>query len=306
MHRRAFLRLMTIAGAAGLAGACAREAADAPAATPTAAAPTSASASPAIARVAPEADPVLSVISASYEQLTGTRPFAFGLTGTDNSPVTGADVELWVVPEAGTGTPSGPYATKYHAMEGQPLGLYVTEVDLAQAGPTSFVAVTADGRAGADDIQVATPETSEIPAPGRKAPSVATPTNKSKLGFEKVCTLQPPCGMHGISLDDALAKGRPVVLAFATPAFCQTAVCGPSVGVVEKVRTSRDWGDVAFIHCEIYTDAGESIAKPVNDWQLPSEPWLFTIDAQGRIKDRTDGPLITLKDEVTRLVQAIA
>ena len=277
-----------------------------PSETSTTAAATTASGSPAVPRVAPDADPVLSVISASYEQLTGTRSFAFGITGADNAPVTAADVELWVVPEAGTGTPAGPYKTTYHAVEGQPPGLYVTEVELIEAGPTSFVAVTSDGRAGADDIQVATPQTSEIPTPGRKAPSVATPTKRQDLGFEKICTLEPPCGMHDISLDDALAKGRPAVLAFATPAFCQTAVCGPSVGVVEQVRASKDWGDVAFIHCEIYTDDGQTVAEPVTKWKLPSEPWLFTIDAQGRVTDRTDGPLITLEDQVAKLVQAIA
>ena len=308
MHRRLFLRLATGAGAAGLLAACGRGPADgAASATPT---PTSAASaapvSPAVARVAPDAEPVLNVISASFEQLTGTHPFAFGIVGPDNAPVTGADVNLWVVPQAGTGEPAGPFPTTYQEVEGQPLGLYVTEVELTEAGPTSFVAVTGDGRAGADDVQVATPETSAIPAPGQEAISVATPTEKKDLGFETICTLDPPCGMHDISLDDALAEGRPVVLAFATPAFCQTAVCGPSIGVVEGVRQDKDWGDVAFVHCEIYTDAGQTVAEPVSEWQLPSEPWLFTIDADGRIADRTDGPLMTLQDHVVKMVQAIA
>lgn len=306
MHRRVFLRAMASAGVAGLLAACGRDAANAPRAASTTAAATPMSGSPAVARVAPGADPTLNIISASYEQLTGTRAFAFGITGLDNAPVTAPDAKLWVVPQAGTGEPSGPYRTTYHEVDGQPLGLYVAEIKLTEPGPTSFVAVTNDGRAGADDLQVATPETSSIPAPGRKAASVATPTRRRDLGFEKICTLEPPCGMHDISLDDALAKGRPTVLTFATPAYCQTAVCGPSVGVVEQVRTSKDWGDVAFIHCEIYTDAGETVAEPVTKWKLPSEPWLFTVDAQGRVSDRTDGPLITLEDQVTKLVQAVA
>ncbi|MPZ73580.1 MAG: hypothetical protein GEU74_10185 [Nitriliruptorales bacterium] len=305
MDRRVFLRLMAGAGAAGVMAGCGNEPAE-PGAGATAAASPPAAGSPAVARVAPDADPVLNVISASYEQLTGTRPFAFGLVGPDNTPVTGADAELWVVPQGGTGEPAGPFTTTYHEVEGQPLGLYVTEVELTEAGPTSFVAVTGDGRAGADDIQVATPESSQIPAPGQEAVAVATPTEDKPLGFEKICTLDPPCGMHDISLDDALAKGRPVVLAFATPAFCQTAVCGPSVGVVEEVRTTGAWGDVAFIHCEIFTDAGQTVAKPVKEWKLPSEPWLFTIDADGRINNRSDGPLMTLEDQVENMVQAVA
>ena len=306
MHRRLFLRLAAGAGAAGLLAACGRAAVDgAGTAAPTTPA-TATAGSPAVARVAPDAEPVLNVISASYEQLTGTRPFAFGIVGPDNVPVAGADVNLWVVPQGGTGEPAGPYPTTYQELEGQPLGLYVTEVELTESGPTSFVAVTGDGRAGADDIQVATPETSEIAAPGQQAISVATPTEKKDLGFEKICTLDPPCGMHDISLDDAIAEGRPVVLAFATPAFCQTAVCGPSIGVIEEVRQEGDWGDVAFVHCEIYNDAGQTVADPVSEWNLPSEPWLFTIDADGRINDRTDGPLMTLEDQVVKMVRAIA
>lgn len=303
MDRRLFLRLVAGTGAAGLIAACGRDPAKAPNATRASSAT---SGSPAVVRVAPDADPVLSVVSASYEQLTGSRPFAFGVVGRGNTPVTGADVELWVVPRGGTGQPGGPFQTTYHQVDGQPLGLYLAEVDLVESGPTSFVAVTADGRAGADDVQVATPEDSEIPAPGRKAPRVATPTEKDKLGFEQICTLDPPCGMHEVSLDDALAQGRPVVLAFATPAFCQTAVCGPSVGVVEEVRTSRGWGEVAFIHCEVYSDAGQTVAEPVSKWKLPSEPWLFTVDAKGVISDRSDGPLMTLEDQVVRLVRSIA
>lgn len=306
MQRRTFLRLMSGAGAASVLTACGGSSRSAPPSGPTAAGSPASSGSPAVARVAPDAQPVLSVISGSFEQLTGTRPFAFGITAPDNTPVKAADVDLWVVPQAGTREPEGPFAATYHEVEGQPLGLYVAEVELKEAGPTSFVAVTQDGRAGADDIHVATPATSEVAAPGEKAVSVPTPTQKRQLGFDEICTLDPPCGMHEISLDDALAKGRPVVLTFATPAFCQTAVCGPSVSVVDDVRKARRWGDVAFIHCEIYTDAGETVAKPVKDWNLPSEPWLFTIDSGGRIKDRTDGPLITLSDQVAKLVRAVA
>lgn len=305
MDRRLFLRLMAGAGAAGALAACGNEPAGSGAGATATASPAAAG-SPAVARVAPDADPVLNVISASYEQLTGTRTFAFGIVGPDNTPVTGADAELWVVPQAGTGEAAGPFKTTFHEVEGQPLGLYVTEIELTEAGPTSFVVVTGDGRAGADDIQVATPKTSQIPAPGQQAVAVRTPTKKKPLGFENICTLDPPCGMHEISLDDALAQGRPVVLAFATPAFCETAVCGPSVGVVEKVRKAGDWGDVAFIHCEIFNDAGQTVAQPVTKWNLPSEPWLFTIGDDGRIAERTDGPLMTLEDQVTKMVQAVA
>ena len=112
--------------------------------------------------------------------------------------------------------------------------------------------------------------------------------------------------MHEVSLAQMLAEGRPVVLEFATPAYCQTAVCGPSVEVLDDVRTDRDWGDVVFIHVEIYRDAGQTIAEPVEQWGLPSEPWLFAIGADGTIEDRMDGPLLTSPAHVAGMIERLS
>jgi hypothetical protein len=96
------------------------------------------------------------------------------------------------------------------------------------------------------------------------------------------------------------------MLEFATPAFCMTAVCGPSVEVLDEVRTTRDWGDVAFIHMEIYSDAGQTLAEPVKEWGLPSEPWLFAIGPEGVIQARLDGPLLTLPDHLSTMIGRVA
>ena len=52
--------------------------------------------------------------------------------------------------------------------------------------------------------------------------------------------------MHDDDLAEVLGK-KPVVLLFATPALCQSRVCGPVVDVAEQVK--RESGDgAAFIH----------------------------------------------------------
>jgi len=296
MDRRGFVRIAVLAG---LAGACAGDGS----------APTTAPAPPTfdpVKQVAPGAAEVLSMISGSYEQLTGREvPLAFGLLDRENAPVKGADVTVWVVPVDGR-TPAGPFPTTFHEVPGHPVGLYVSQVDIRVPGPTVFVAVTGDGRAGADAIQVATPETSVIPGPGRAALSVPTATFEDTRGQERVCTANPPCGMHESSLDAAMAQGRPVALMFATPLYCQTAVCGPSVAVLDQVRASREWGSVAFIHQEIYRDGGRTLSEPVQQWALPSEPWLFTIQGDGMVAARADGPLLTLPEVVERQVDQVA
>ena len=306
MQRRTFLRLIGAAGAAAIVPACGGDDAASPAASPSAAAPgPTPTANAAIQQVAPEAEQSITVIAATFEQLVGKgQTFAFGLTDLANEPIKGADAQLFVVPDGGE--PSGPFATRYEEVEGVPLGLYVTEIDVTQAGPTSLVAVTSDNRAGVAQVSVAEPAQSQVAAPGTDAIAAATATEEEPGELAELCTRQPPCGMHEVSLDDALKQGRPVMLTFATPAYCQTAVCGPSVDVVERVRTSGDFGKVAWIHVEIYSDEGKTLAEPVKEWQLPSEPWLFAIGSDGKIAGRADGPLLVLPDHVESLAEGLA
>lgn len=310
MDRRYFLHSLGLAGAAGLLAACGggtrtgTSAPTAPAAGPSSAAPQM---SQIVDRVAPDAEESLSVINASFEQLTGKgQPFAFGVTSAaDNEPVTDADLDLFVVPPQGEA--AGPFPTRFTQVPGVPLGLYVTEVDLSHAGPTSFVAVTKDGsQAGLAAVQVVRPQDSQVPAPGQKAISVPTATKKNQRGVAALCTATPPCSMHDVSLDSALRQGRPAMLTFATPQYCQTAVCGPSVETIDAVRQRGEWGDVAWIHVEIYADQGQTLAPPVQQWGLPSEPWLFTIGADGMITDRADGPLLVLPEQVDAMAKRLA
>lgn len=306
MDRRTFLSSLVVAGGGLLVG-CSQDQADPAApASPEATSPgAEGSLDDLIAQVAPDAEQNLSVITGSFEQLTGEAvPFAFGVTTIENEPVTGADFDLYVAPPEGE--PSGPYPAEFREVPAQPLGIYVSQVDLEQTGPTSFIVVTADGsRAGLAALQIRTPEESPLPAPGAQAPAVATPTTADPMGMAQLCTQSPPCGMHEISLDQALREGRPVAITFATPAYCQTAVCGPSVAALEEVRSERDWGDIAFIHVEIYSDEGVTVADPVREWELPSEPWLFTIGGDGSIQGRADGPLLVLPDQLTSLLEKV-
>jgi hypothetical protein len=147
-------------------------------------------------------------------------------------------------------------------------------------------------------VKVVTPEQSEAPVPGQAAVVVATPTEGDDLGYDSICTQDPPCGMHEMSLDEALAANKPVMLIFATPEFCQTVVCGPAVETVDGVRTDGDWGETVWIHTEIYAhyDAKNpkkvALGDPVKKWKLPTEPWLFSIGTDGKIVGRLDGPML--------------
>jgi hypothetical protein len=111
-----------------------------------------------------------------------------------------------------------------------------------------------------------------------------------------------------LSLDQAIASGKPTVLLFATPAFCQSRLCGPAYDVVEQVR--KDVGDSAnFIHIEVYAGLPNPAAT---NWQvvpamqafgLSSEPWVFFIDHTGTVIYRIEG-LVTA-EEIERHLKSL-
>jgi hypothetical protein len=137
-------------------------------------------------------------------------------------------------------------------------------------------------------LTVTAPSASATPTVGQKMVSVATPTTSDARGVNPICTAQPQCPFHAVSLDAALAAGKPVALQFATPALCQSKFCGPVLS--NLVATSAAWRDkVTFIHSEIYTDLTGATGTPaVKAWGLQHEPMLYLGDATGTIVARID------------------
>lgn len=116
---------------------------------------------------------------------------------------------------------------------------------------------------------VAVGEFKRIPKPGQDAPVIHTPTSQDYA--------------------EALGK-EPIVLLFATPEFCQSRVCGPVVDVAEQAE--KEYGDeAAFIHMDIYkgNDPENGVRPQVRAFHLPSEPYLFTIDREGIVRDAVEG-----------------
>jgi hypothetical protein len=250
------------------------------------------------------AAPTWNLINAQFELLTGdAQRFAFALTQIDNTPIEATDIEVYTRDVSGE-VLGGPFPVEAFAADDVGLPIYRTEIDVAAPGRIEVIAVRGDDF-GSSVANAVAPADSAVPVPGSQAISVATPTTEEELALEELCTRRPEdCSMHAVSLEEALEAGRPVVLMFATPAYCQTAVCGPAVDTMQQVADSRDWGDVAFIHAEIYSDAGITVAEHVTEWGLPSEPWLFTIDRDGAIAARLDGPMIA--DELMAVTEALA
>jgi hypothetical protein len=113
---------------------------------------------------------------------------------------------------------------------------------------------------------------------------------------------------------DALEAGKPLVVTFATPAYCQTRFCGPVVDNVKEVR-AEFVDDVNFIHIEPFvldeegrlvpgTQGAPAVTEPMQLWRLQTEPWIFVIDAEGVITARFEGAAST--DELRRAIGEVA
>lgn len=246
-----------------------------------------------------DAEPTLTPIVATFEVLTGPNGrIPFGVLDSEQQPLLDREVQLWVVQEGEVVT--GPVEPLFYGEGLGQRGIYVAEVELEEAGLYDAVVQVDGEEAGVAPFSARTPEQSTSHPPGSEFPVIATPTEEDPGELETLCTREPPCSMHDTSLDEALGTG-PVVFTVATPRFCQTAVCGPVVDVLEDLKADAGEG-VTFIHAEVYNDAGVTPSKVIDDLQLPSEPWTWVIGADGVVVDRFDGPVVPslLQDALSR------
>lgn len=160
--------------------------------------------------------------------------------------------------------------------------------------------------------------TSSTPSIGEAAPSAETPTATDAAGIAAISTDQTPDpDFYRLTISQAETNGKPSLIIFATPAFCKTATCGPTLDRVQSIAEAYK-GRVNFVHVEPYqlkqTPTGlqpildaKNQLQPVaaaDDFGLLSEPFTFVLDAQGRVAYKFDGIMGT--DELTAALDAVS
>lgn len=259
-------------------------------------------------------------VFAFSEAVVGRNRIALGLVrdGTPlNDPQAKVHLRLFG-PNNTSGQPTVESDATYYG-QGLPVGYYVAYPTLDTPGEWRIeIQAQASGQSqpSVNKQRLEVKPTSDVPNIGDKAIPVKTLTVKdvpdpSRLSSGK--TVDP--AMYQISLDDALKSGKPTALLFATPGFCKTATCGPSLSVLEGLQ--KQYGDkINFIHVEVYkypfaesvvaqdqaarkaasenraitsAEARVGLSDAMATWGLYSEPWLYLIDAQGIIVARYEG-----------------
>jgi len=248
----------------------------------------------------PDASTALSALVVSNDLYVSPDPqrVAFVIYRGPN-PATGAPAQLAL---AAPGTHQGEVVDAHQMSAGLPRGrgVYVIEAVLDQPGVYEGQVLTRGKRVPLA-LQVRT--TAAAPTPGMMASRAPSPTPQNPLGVNPICTRQPPCPLHTQSLADVIGTGRPVAVLFATPALCQTRYCGPVLNELLVARQPFE-NQISFVHVEIYASlTGNQESPTVMAWNLPYEPFLFTIDGSGTIRGRLDSAFG--RDEITPLLQSL-
>jgi hypothetical protein len=141
-------------------------------------------------------------------------------------------------------------------------------------------------------------------AVGARAPRSATPT-LATAPAERITTSRPPdLPLLRHSVAGSLAAHAPFVVTFATPKFCTSRTCGPVVDVVEAVRRRFAARGIRFIHVEVFRDNNPRRGYDtwMRQWGLQSEPWVFLVGRDGRVKAKFEGSVSVA--ELTAAVSA--
>jgi hypothetical protein len=279
------LAVSTIALLSGLA--CAASAPQAPATPqPPAAAPTASA----------NAEPVpgaLRMILPPQDVAVGDNRVFFAIIDTTVGPVVDAEVEIatFFVTDSGM---EGPVERKEAVFRQWPVagGVYTVEVNFDRVGQWAFGAVIR--RPGyaphtSSYMPLAVAQKSSTIAVGQAAPKSNSKTADLGEDLSGITSdPAPDADLYAMSIKQALKSGKPLMVAFSTPAFCQSATCGPQLAVVKQLK-NKYRERMNFVHVEFYDNPDEiqgdlsngRYSPLVEEWGLPSEPWTFVIDSEG-------------------------
>lgn len=270
-----------------------------------------------LAEARPSNDVVVSPAGKVFTE--GRNRFGFGVFSADGGQIDDAEVAIYAAAGA-NGKAAGPFPARVESLATDPpftaqttandpdaaTDVYVTDLTLDQPGEWRMVALV---RRGDELSAVRLPSAavrahSPVPGVGERAPVIHTPTADEVGNVSEIDTRIPPDDMHDVDFADVVGK-QPVALLFATPALCQSRVCGPVVDVAEQVKRDTDT-DTAFIHMEIYEHNKPPALRPqVRAFHLPTEPWLFVIGCDGTVETRIEGAfdVAEMSDAVDRTAQ---
>lgn len=252
------------------------------------------------------------VIFKDDKPVTDTTAFVrfFKIGANNQSTLVGSGPIPWA--------PLGINSTEDHSThnETELTGLYYVNVPFDTAGNWGIGISLGDKLDEKGEVRIALQVQAKSKAPGVGSKSISVDSlTLQDAPLKAIDTSpEPDESFHKLSIADVLASGKPSVIAFATPSFCETRTCGPAMEIVaEAARTFQ--GKVNFVHVEPYKLDSEGVLQfgPGNQrqlvdagiaWGLPTEPWVFVVDAKGTVVARFEG--VFALEELGAVLEGVA
>ena len=198
-------------------------------------------------------------------------------------------------------------------------GIYVANASFQEAGQygAEITTAIAGGTPASLRVRFDVQPSSTVIGVGDKAPASKTPTLADVGGdVSHISTdTHPDPAFYQTSVDQAVAKHEPFVVIFATPKFCTSAQCGPTLDSIKPYVAK--YPTVTFINVEPYRlklvggvlqadlDANSALqATAVTDeWHLLTEPVVYVVNRDGIVTAQFD--LIFSDAELTAALDAV-
>jgi hypothetical protein len=194
-----------------------------------------------------------------------------------------------------------------HGDDSSVRGLYVAQLSFARAGDWGVELIVSQANGAFEPVRLAVTvlDAPATPPVGSAAPRSRNLVASDVKDLRQIDTsARPDPRLHQVRIADAIARGKPQLIVFATPQFCTSRMCGPVVDIVRSLLPA--YGKrVAFTHQEIWQDfADKKVFPTVEEWRLFTEPWIFVVDGQGIIRAKFEG-LVTARELETTLQQML-
>jgi hypothetical protein len=242
--------------------------------------------------------PNMAVTAGAGDLAAGDVRFPFLVIASNAKPVERPAATVWVArsrTEAAFARVSAPLEPigipgRSEAAFGGVSKIYVAHLRLPRAGRYWLVAEPNGARIQALGVLDVAAHSRSV-AVGARAPRSDTPTVATAPAAAITTSRPPDVPLLRVSVAQALAAHRPFVVTFATPKFCTSRTCGPVVDVVDAVRRQFAPRGVRFMHVEVYrgNDPNNGYNRWMRQWGLQSEPWVFLVGADGRVKAKFEG-----------------
>src|SRR5437867_717 len=158
--------------------------------------------------------------------------FLLAVIAPDNSLITDATVNLAFFKVTGPGQAELRSRTSAIYRESPDLpgrGVYVARTDFDEPGDWGVAAEVVRPAQQPTELRVGfkVKPKSYTPAVGDPVPASHTPTGASADEIERFSSARPADpSLYQVSIDQALAAGRPFAVLFASPGFCVSQTCG--------------------------------------------------------------------------------